>query len=98
MGGDADAVYLLRWENGKGATEASANGPTRIVPLAGGEVTGQAAYANRQYRLRPKRPPRAQGPRRPPVPPAALPPLAVPTLAAGPWRARGRTSPAPADR
>src|SRR5213080_3033593 len=46
MGGDADAVYLLRWENGKGATEASANGPTRIVPLAGGEVTGQAAYAN----------------------------------------------------
>jgi len=30
MGDASDAVYLLRWENGKGVSEATANGPTKI--------------------------------------------------------------------
>jgi DMSO reductase family type II enzyme heme b subunit len=56
MGNESDAVYLLRWENGKGASEASANGPAKLAPLAGGEATGKAVYANGQYRLVIKRP------------------------------------------
>src|SRR5439155_1412914 len=44
MGDGSDPVYLLRWENGKGVSEATANGPTKIVPLAGAEATGKAVY------------------------------------------------------
>jgi DMSO reductase family type II enzyme heme b subunit len=51
MGDSSDAVYLLRWENGKGVVEAAANGPTKVAPLAGGEVTAKAVYANGRYRL-----------------------------------------------
>src|SRR5207249_7511016 len=76
MGGDADAVYLLRWETGKGATEATANGPTRITPLAGSEATGTAVYANGQYRLVLKRPLASQGPDRPTFQPAVFLPIA----------------------
>src|SRR5207245_4170699 len=76
VGGDARAVYRVRWENGKGATGASANGPTRIVPVAGGEVTGQAAYANGQYRLVLKRPLVSKGPDRPTFQPAVFLPIA----------------------
>ncbi len=51
MGDASDAVYLLRWENGRGAAEASASGPAKVAPLAGGEVTAKAVYANGRYRL-----------------------------------------------
>ena len=56
MGDGSDAVYLLRWENGKGVSEATANGPTKITPLAGAEATGKAVYTNGQYRVVIKRP------------------------------------------
>ena len=76
MGNEADAVYLLRWENGKGATEATANGPTKIAPLAGSEATGKAVYANGQYRLVLKRPLASKGPDRPRFQPAVFLPVA----------------------
>jgi DMSO reductase family type II enzyme heme b subunit len=56
MGDASDAVYLLRWENGKGVAELTANGPAKLAPLAGGEATARAVYANGQYRLVIKRP------------------------------------------
>src|SRR5581483_2034920 len=34
MGGADDPVYLLRWEQGTGVQEATAQGPTRVTPLA----------------------------------------------------------------
>ena len=51
MGNDSDGVYLLRWEQGKGATEATANGPTKISAIAGAETSGQAVYQHGQYRV-----------------------------------------------
>jgi len=51
MGDDSDAVYLLRWEEGKGAMEATANGPTKVKALEGSEAAGKAVYDNGQYRL-----------------------------------------------
>jgi DMSO reductase family type II enzyme heme b subunit len=56
MGDASDAVYLLRWEQGKGVMEASANGPGKVVPIEGGEVTGKAVFDNGRYRLVMKRP------------------------------------------
>ncbi len=56
MGDGGDAVYLLRWENGKGVMEVSANGPTTLAPIPGGEAAGKAVYADGQYRLVIKRP------------------------------------------
>jgi DMSO reductase family type II enzyme heme b subunit len=56
MGDSSDAVYLLRWEQGKGVMEASANGPTKIAALEGGEATGKAVFENGRYRLVMKRP------------------------------------------
>jgi DMSO reductase family type II enzyme heme b subunit len=56
MGNDADAVYLLRWEQGTGAQEANASGPAKVTPVTGSEVAGKAVYANGQYRLVLKRP------------------------------------------
>ena len=56
MGDGSDAVYLLRWENGKGVTEATANGPAKIAPIAGSEAAAKAVYADGQYRLVVKRP------------------------------------------
>ena len=56
MGDGNDAVYLLRWEQGKGVGEASANGPTKVAALTGGEAAGKAVFANGQYRLVIKRP------------------------------------------
>jgi len=56
MGDGSDPVYLLRWENGRGVSEATANGPTKIAPLAGAEATGKAVYTNGQYRVVIKRP------------------------------------------
>jgi len=76
--GDADeAVYLLRWEQGKGVGEASANGPAKIAPLAGGEATGAVAFANGQYRLVMKRPLAVKGEARPSFRPAQFTPVAV---------------------
>ena len=51
MGDSSDAVYLLRWENGKGAQEATANGPAKVSPLAGSEVGGKTVFQNGQYRV-----------------------------------------------
>jgi DMSO reductase family type II enzyme heme b subunit len=76
MGDDAEAVYLLRWEQGKGVMEAAANGPTKIAPIKGGEATGKAAYADGQYRLVMKRPLVAQGTERPTFRPALFTPVA----------------------
>jgi DMSO reductase family type II enzyme heme b subunit len=56
MGDSSDAVYLLRWEQGKGVMEASANGPTKMAALEGGEVSGKAVFENGRYRLVMKRP------------------------------------------
>jgi DMSO reductase family type II enzyme heme b subunit len=56
MGDSSDAVYLLRWENGKGPMEATANGPLKVTPLSGGEIGGKVAFQNGQYRLVIKRP------------------------------------------
>jgi DMSO reductase family type II enzyme heme b subunit len=75
--GDADeAVYLLRWEQGKGVGEASANGPTKLTPLAGGEAGGKVVFANGQYQLVMKRPLAAKGEGRPTFQPAMFTPVA----------------------
>ena len=56
MGDASDAVYLLRWEQGKGVTEVTANGPTKIAPVANSEAAGKAVFEHGQYRLVMKRP------------------------------------------
>jgi len=76
MGDGSDAVYLLRWENGKGAGEATANGPTKITPIAGGEVTGKVVFADGQYRLVIKRPLVSKETTRPTFQPAVFTPVA----------------------
>jgi DMSO reductase family type II enzyme heme b subunit len=76
MGDANEAVYLLRWEQGKGVVEASANGPAKIAPLAGGEATGKAVFANGQYRLVIKRPLAVKGDGRPTFRPAVFTPVA----------------------
>ena len=76
MGDANDAVYLLRWEQGKGVAEASANGPAKVAPLAGGEATGKALFANGQYRLVMKRPLAVKGEARPSFRPAVFTPVA----------------------
>jgi DMSO reductase family type II enzyme heme b subunit len=76
MGNASDGVYLLRWQNGKGVTEATANGPTKIAPLAGSEATAKAVYANGQYRLVIKRPLASKQPDRLTFQPAVFTPVA----------------------
>src|SRR5262249_16333293 len=76
MGDASDAVYLLRWEGGK-AGEASANGPTKIKTLDGGEVVSKTAYQNGQYRVVIKRPLAGKGEGRPPFHPATSVSVAV---------------------
>ncbi len=51
MGDASDAVYLLQWEAGKGAVEATANGVTKIAPISGSEATARVVYANGRYRV-----------------------------------------------
>jgi DMSO reductase family type II enzyme heme b subunit len=75
MGDASDAVYLLRWEGGK-ANEASANGPTKIKTLDGGEVTSTTAYQNGQYRIVVKRPLAGKGDDRPSFQPSTFVPVA----------------------
>ena len=76
MGDGSDAVYLLRWEQGKGVMEISASGPTKLAPIKGGEANGKVVYANGQYRLVMKRPLAAQGTDRPTFRPALFTPIA----------------------
>ncbi len=76
MGSDADAVYLLRWENGKGVTEVTANGPAKLAPIAGGEATGKAVFANGRYRLVIKRPRASKEAARPSFQPGVFTPVA----------------------
>jgi DMSO reductase family type II enzyme heme b subunit len=76
MGDASDAVYLLRWENAKGVTEATANGPTKLAPIQGGEATAKAVYANGQYRLVIKRPLVSKDTSRPTFVPAVFMPVA----------------------
>jgi DMSO reductase family type II enzyme heme b subunit len=77
MGDASDAVYLLRWAQGQGVTEASANGPAKLAALQGGEATGKVVYANGQYRLVMKRPLAATGDARPTFRPAVFTPVAI---------------------
>jgi DMSO reductase family type II enzyme heme b subunit len=76
MGDDSDAVYLLRWQQGKGVGEATANGPTKIAVLDAGETSGQAVYANGQYRVVMRRPLAGKGEARPTFRPAVFTPVA----------------------
>ncbi len=77
MGDGSDAVYLLRWENGKGVGEANANGPAKVTALDGSEATGKAVYANGQYRLVIKRPLAAKSETRATFRPAVFTPVAL---------------------
>jgi DMSO reductase family type II enzyme heme b subunit len=77
MGDSSDAVYLLRWEQGKGVMEASANGPAKIAPLQGGEATGTAVFDNGRYRLVMKRPLASNDPKRIGFQPTVFTPVAV---------------------
>ncbi len=76
MGDANEPVYLLRWEQGKGVAEVSANGPTKLTPIQGGEATSTAVFANGQYRLVIKRPLAAKGESRPTLQPAVFTPVA----------------------
>jgi DMSO reductase family type II enzyme heme b subunit len=77
MGDANDPVYLLRWEGGKGVTEAAANGPTKIEPLSGSEASGKVVFKNGQYRLVIKRARVPKGADRPPFTEGVFTPLAV---------------------
>jgi DMSO reductase family type II enzyme heme b subunit len=76
MGDANEAVYLLRWEQGKGVAEVTANGPAKLAPIQGGEATGKVVYDNGQYRLVIKRPLVAKGATRPTFQPAVFTPVA----------------------
>jgi DMSO reductase family type II enzyme heme b subunit len=76
MGDDSEAVYLLRWEQGRGVLEAKANGPAKVAALAGGEPAGKIVFSNGQYRLVMKRPLVAKGEERPTFQPAVFTPVA----------------------
>ena len=92
MGDSSEAVYLLRWEADKGALEASANGPTKVAAIKGGEVTGKAVYANGQYRLVMKRALAVQGAERPTFRPAVFTPVAIQAWDGGAGEAGPRMS------
>jgi DMSO reductase family type II enzyme heme b subunit len=76
MGDSSDAVYLLRWENGKGAQEATANGPLKVAPLEGSELVGKAVFQNGQYRLVIKRALASKGGKTPSFQPGVFVPVA----------------------
>ena len=76
MGDSSDAVYLLRWENGKGGQEATANGPLKVSPLAGSEVGGKTVFQNGQYRVVIKRPLAGKDANRTTFTPAVFTPVA----------------------
>jgi DMSO reductase family type II enzyme heme b subunit len=76
MGDASDGVYLLRWEQGKGVLEVTANGPAKTAPVQGGEATGRAVFKNGRYALVMKRPLVAQGTERPAFRPGVFTPVA----------------------
>jgi DMSO reductase family type II enzyme heme b subunit len=76
MGDATDAVYLLRWEQGRGVVEMTANGPAKIAPISGGEASGKVVFSHGQYRLVMKRPMAAGGEQRPTFQPAVFTPVA----------------------
>src|SRR6185503_10015822 len=76
---DKEVAFHLTWDDpteSKGAAEASANGPAKIGPLAGGEIGGTAVFVNGQYRLVIKRPLAAKGEGRPSFRPTVFTPVA----------------------
>jgi DMSO reductase family type II enzyme heme b subunit len=75
MGDASDAVYLLRWEAGKGG-EATASGPAKIKALDGGDVVAKTVYQNGQYRVVIKRPLAGKGEDRPTFHPSTFVPVA----------------------
>jgi DMSO reductase family type II enzyme heme b subunit len=77
MGDDSEAVYQLRWQSDKGAMEASANGPTKVKALTGGEITAKAVYADGQYQVVIKRPLASADASRTTFRPAVFTPIAV---------------------
>ena len=76
MGDASDAVYLLRWEQGKGVGEASANGPAKVAALTGGRERRQGGLRERPVSPRDEAPAGRQGRRAPGVPAAAFMPVA----------------------
>jgi len=76
MGDANEGVYVLRWEAGKGVSEVSANGPTKLSAIAGGETAGKAVFKNGQYTLVMKRPLTAAGEQRPSFRPGVFTPVA----------------------
>lgn len=76
MGDATEAVYQLRWEQGKGAVEVSASGPTQVTVLPGSEATARAVYGRGQYRVVLKRPLGSRDPSRTAFRPAVYIPVA----------------------
>ncbi|MBI4638581.1 MAG: c-type cytochrome [Candidatus Rokubacteria bacterium] len=76
MGDASDAVYLLRWQQGPGVGEATANGPGKVSPLAGSEAAGKATFQHGQYRLVLKRALVGKGGDRPTFEPEVFVPVA----------------------
>ncbi len=77
MGDASEAVYQLRWQSDRGALEATANGPGKVRPLQGAEVTGQAVYADGQYQVVIKRALAGKAGERTEFRPAVFTPIAV---------------------
>jgi DMSO reductase family type II enzyme heme b subunit len=75
MGDDSDAVYLLRWDNGK-VVEATANGPGKIKPMQASEAVGKGVFQNGQYRVVIKRPMVSKDPARLTFRPGVFTPIA----------------------
>src|SRR2546429_869458 len=92
MGDASDAVYLLRWANGKGVMESTASGPTKIAAIQGAEATGKAVYANGQYRLVMKRALTSKDAARPTFTPAGFMPVAFQAWDGGAGEAGTRMS------
>lgn len=92
MGDASDPVYLLRWEQGRGVVEASAQGPTRVAALPGSEAAGRAAWANGQYRLVMKRALAARDAARVAFQPAVFTPIAFQAWDGGAGEAGARMS------
>ena len=76
MGDDSEAVYLLRWEQGRGAVEATGNGPAKLAAVQGGEAAGKAVFSNGRYTLVLRRPLAGKGDTRPTFQPAVFTPVA----------------------
>ena len=76
MGDDSDAAYLLRWEQGKGAFEAAANGPAKVRALDASAAAGNVVYKDGRYQLVIKRALTAKGDDRPSFAPGVFTPVA----------------------